>query len=359
MNKITIHQILPTITINDAISSEALNIYNLLNNEPRFKVKLFAENIHPLLRFKTNKIKNIKSGNSSILLYHFSIGDYNLDNIISKYNKRIMIFHNITPPEFFKDSNPVLYNLLKLGIHQLKTYKDKFNLVLSDSLYNKDFLIQLGYNSKNILELPIVKIIKKYKPVSRLIKKYHSKSVKNFLFVGRIAPNKKIEDVIKSFYYYKKLLNENANLFLVGKYSIKNKYYLQLKYLLKLLNLDNVIFFKDIKDNELYTLYSISDAFICMSEHEGFCVPLIESMYFKLPIIAFNSTAVPFTLKYSGILLKEKNYALISEIMHAVTTNLNLREKIIKKQTEIFNRYYSTEKTINILKNSILKMNKG
>jgi glycosyltransferase involved in cell wall biosynthesis len=113
------------------------------------------------------------------------------------------------------------------------------------------------------------------------------------------------------------------------------KYNKELRDLIDQLDLGkSVIFTNKICLSDLKTYYTLSHAFLCMSEHEGFCVPLLESMYFNLPILAYNSTAIPFTLDKSGVLINTKNYDEIAELIQIIITDSKIRDQIIKKERE-------------------------
>ena len=156
----------------------------------------------------------------------------------------------------------------------------------------------------------------------------------NILFTGRIAPNKKHEDVIRSFYYYKKYFNQNARLIFVGNYNGFEPYYNRLcKYVSKL-HLEDVIFTGHIKFNEILSYYNVADVFVCMSEHEGFCVPLVEAMEFEVPIVAYDSTAISDTMGNGGILIKEKNAIEVAALINQLCNDEEMRSQIVAEQRE-------------------------
>ena len=171
----------------------------------------------------------------------------------------------------------------------------------------------------------------KQEPDSKIMKKFDD-DYANFLFVGRLSPNKKQEDIIKTFYYYHKYINSNSRLFLIGSQAGAEKYHAQLQNLVTQLNLDNIHIMGRVDFKELLAYYKLADVFISMSEHEGFCVPLLESMYFGIPIIAFDSTAIPYTLKGCGVLFKEKQYEEVAELMNFLMDNRDLNHRIVEKQ---------------------------
>lgn len=150
------------------------------------------------------------------------------------------------------------------------------------------------------------------------------------LHVGRIAPNKRIEDVIKSFYFLRKYRDPQARLRLVGIDTDTELYSFSLRELAAYLGIgESVEFVGGLADDEVRAMYEASDVYLCMSEHEGFCLPLIEAMHFRLPVVAFAAGAVPATLGEAGILVTEKRHSDIGELLWRVATDATLREAVI------------------------------
>ena len=329
-----IHQILPDIVFGDAISNHAVEIRDILHSWG-YNSNIYALRIHPKMRkFSKSYSKYTEvSSHENILIYHASIGSDLFDFVINLPDKKILIYHNITPPKYFKGVNSTLEYLLEKGKIELKMFIDNVKLALGDSEYNKHELDELGFDRTGVL--PIIVDFKKYdlEPNRKIMDKYNDDYV-NILYVGRIAPNKKYEDIIRTFYYYKNYINQHSRLFFVGSYMGMEKYYSQLIELIRRLHLKDIQFTELVDLEELIAYYKLADVFISMSEHEGFCVPLLESMYFKIPIIAYNSTAIPYTLDKAGILVNEKNYEEIAETINLVVEDDKLRNKIIKRQNE-------------------------
>jgi glycosyltransferase involved in cell wall biosynthesis len=171
----------------------------------------------------------------------------------------------------------------------------------------------------------------------------------NILFVGRVAPNKKIENLIRVFGIYQKYFNRKSRLFLVGSYDENGTYYTKLEKYIALSGVDNVVFSGHIKLNEVLAYYHLADIFLCMSEHEGFCVPLVEAMFFGVPIIAYDRCAVKETLGGSGFLINEKDFLVFAKSIDYLIRNPEAREKIISAQKSRLSDF-DTEKTINQFK---------
>ena len=334
MRKIKIIQVLPTMSYGDAVSNDAINIDKILRKNGYIS-ELYAENIDKRVKDKVFYISKLKKVNKNdILIYHKSTGT-DLSFSLQKYKcKKIMRYHNITPGKYMEKYNKYLYNLVEYGRKGLEYASTYFDYSLAVSDYNKNELDELKY--KNIMTVPILIPFEDYEkvPDKKIIKAY-SDGKKNILFVGRIAPNKAHEDTIKSFYYYKKYVSEDSRLILVGNDGGFENYSKLLKKLIKELNLESdVIFPGHIKFEEILAFYKVADLFLCMSEHEGFCVPLVESMFFEIPILAYNSSAIKYTLGNSGVIINKKDYFLISELMNFILSDENIKKEIIKKQNK-------------------------
>lgn len=220
-------------------------------------------------------------------------------------------------------------------------------------LYNEKELKDFGFKNTGVFPIllnPDRYKVKTLKPLQCL---FQNDDFYNILFAGRITPNKRIEDVIKCFYFFKNTYFEDSRLFIIGNPSGFENYDRYLKNLAKQLELDDVYFTGKVDQDELVTYYTSADLFITMSEHEGFCVPILESFLFNLPVVAFNSTAIPDTMGDGGILVNKKNYKLIAGIMAEILTNKALRNGILKKQKIQLERF-SPEKIKSSLKKTLM-----
>lgn len=337
-----IRQVLPCLAYGDAIGNDTLAL-NAAIKEMGYSTEIFAEAVDQRLPKGTAKTMEAwtKLDDNDIIIYHLAIGWKYIDYIKREKCKKIAIYHNVTPPEFYRGYDDLAFKGCLNGIKEVKSLNQEFDYCLADSNFNKQELINYGYTCK-IDVLPILIAFDDYKkkPADTVLKKYKGKG-SNIVFVGRIVPNKKHEDIIKAFYYYKKYYDNNARLFLVGSYSEDNLYYRRLKKYIELLKLDDVIFPGHIKFNEILGYYSIADVFLCMSEHEGFCVPLVEAMMFDVPILAYDSCAISGTLGDSGITFENKSYIEVAGLMDRIVKDPELKKCIVKgqqKRLEFFER---------------------
>jgi glycosyltransferase involved in cell wall biosynthesis/SAM-dependent methyltransferase len=325
--------VLPALIYGDAVSNHAIEIREILRNFG-YNSNIYAKWIHPKVAKFAKPIDKYKKNAANIVIYHLSLAGLDVSDFVKRLpDTKVLIYHNITPHHYFEGIYDTLYDLCKQGREELKLFNGITKLALGVSEYNRQELERYGFKDTGVL--PIIIDYSKYEigPDKETMRKYDNGGYVNLLFVGRISPNKRIEDLIKVFYYYKKI-NPKSRLFIVGSSESMEKYLARLHELVKNLELSDVVFTGLVSFKEMVTYYRIADVFLCMSEHEGFCVPLLESMYFNIPIIAYNATAVPYTLANCGVLVNEKHYDEIAEMVHLLISDVTLRKKIVDRQNE-------------------------
>lgn len=326
-------QLLPTLSFGDAIGNDTVALKKAIS-DMGYISEIYAENIDKRLPSDTAKnisrLKDLKK--DDVLIYHKSTGTDLTFKIQDFPGRKIMIYHNVTPPDFFRPYSTAAASLTEYGYKGVEHLRDKVDYCLADSAYNKSELLRMGYTCP-IDVLPILIRFEDYKqsPAKSIMNRYGD-GKRNLIFVGRIAPNKKQENVIRTFYQYKRL-DPDSRLILVGSYTGMENYYERLvKYVGALGLKDDVVFTGHIKFNEILAYYRIADAFVCMSEHEGFCVPLVEAMFFDVPIIAYDTSAIGDTLGGSGILLDSNDPVFAAEVIRRILTDDQLKKQIIEGQ---------------------------
>ncbi len=338
-------QILPTYAYGDAIGNEVAAIDKAMYSAG-YESLVYAENIDGRRESKNvYKIKandnNIKFNDEDVIIYHLSTGS-ELNYSVCKFGGKLIIrYHNITPAEFYEKYDKVAADRCAEGRDGMAFLAGKADYCIADSEFNKQELIEAGYKCE-IDVVPILLALDDYKnkPDAGVIKRLRDGKT-NILFAGRVAPNKKHEDLIRVFYNYKKNYNNNARLILLGNHLGYESYYYGLdRYARKLgLTSEDIVFTGHISFKEVLGYYHSADMFLCMSEHEGFCVPIVEAMYFGIPIVARNTTAVPDTLGDAGIVVDEKDFLLTAGVMDYILKNDSVREELVangKRRLEDF-----------------------
>lgn len=324
-------QVLPCLKYGDAVGNDTIALHEALRRNG-FKAEIYAEAVDEKLKklhaYTMDMWKAPKK--DDVIVYHLSIGWPYIHVIKEAKCRKIAIYHNITPSHFFKGYDGTAFENCQSGLEEIRTLRDVFDYILCDSEFNRQDLISYGFNCPMDV-LPILIPFDDYrkKPAQSVLKRYRNEPGHNILFVGRVAPNKKHEDIIAAFAEYKKFYDPQARLFLVGNYARKDIYFRRLQAYIDALHLTDVYFSGHIRFNEILAYYHIADLFLCMSEHEGFCVPLVESMFFRLPVLAFDSSAVGNTLGGSGILFGDKNYGEVAALMNRAIEDQDLRKAMI------------------------------
>lgn len=323
-----IHQLLHTLSYGDAISGEVLALKRVLEGAG-LESQIFAFNIHQKLKGQAQEISidspdlSFEKGDTVIL--HYSLGSP-LNEMYQgcDLQRRILIYHNITPAHWFRSVNSRVYSDIGKGIADLPRMCRCSDLILADSPFNQAELAQLGFASE-VLELPIDPQRWSVEANAGILALLGSRSGTNVLHVGRLAPNKCVEDILKFFYFFHHFGNKSSQLWLVGIDTDTELYSFSLKRLAYELGLEDVVHFTGpVADEELRSFYTCADLYMCMSEHEGFCLPVVEAMHFGVPVMAYSAGALPDTIGSAGILFSEKRHAELAEVALEVLQNQQL-----------------------------------
>jgi glycosyltransferase involved in cell wall biosynthesis len=327
-----VHQVLAALSYGDAISNEALAIQGHLRRAG-FRSDIFAEGVHPRMAGLARPLWQYREVSSpgTVCLFHFSIGSAAGRLVHGAPDRLVCIYHNITPADFFLGFHPHLAGLCYHGRRELAAFAPRAELGLGDSEFNRRELEAAGFARTAVL--PIVLDLEAYRrPPSTVVRRIYDDGRVNILFVGRIIPNKRIEDLVRVFAVYQRHLEARSRLLLVGDHRGHERYYDRLQEMVRKLRVDEVVFTGHVDDDELLACYAVADVFLCLSEHEGFCVPLLEAMTFGIPVLALDAGAVAETLRGGGVLLKDKKPEAVAELVHAVRTDPALRGSVLATQ---------------------------
>ena len=304
----SIHQFVAGYANFDAISNEVRTLRAIFRSWGAPTSHVFAEKrrIHPEFHAE---IKDVRDDISlirpdDIVLLHLSIGCA-ANQVFRELNcKKAILYHNITPPDFFRGFSEQTATQLADGRRDAASLASVASVVMADSQFNADELAAWGYPPATVLPL-VLDFDNFSQNASRSTVRTFSDGLTNILFVGRCAPNKRIEDLVAAFYYYQHYINPSSRFIHAGSYADADQYRVLLLTRIKALKLENFLSVGSVPQAELNAYYKTAHVFLCLSEHEGFCVPLVEAMIFGLPIFAKPAAAVPETLGGAGILLPD------------------------------------------------------
>ena len=338
-----IHQVLATLGYGDAIGHEVLGIQRVLRAAGH-ESEIFVETADPRLEALTRDYRELVdfSDPGNLLLHHFSLGSKASRTAYALPDRMALIYHNITPPEYFIGVHRTLARQCFRGRRELRAYAERCDLAMGDSEFNRQDLAALGFPRTAVL--PVVPDFSHLdRPASHLLAGQFDDEWTNVLFVGRVIANKKIEDVIRFFHAYHSMFNPRSRLLIVGAQSGFERYLASLHQLIAELELPHVHFTGHVSDEELVGFYEVADLFLCASEHEGFCVPLVEAFYMQVPVLAFAATAVPATMDGAGVLFDVKDPLHVAALMDAVVSNAGLQDAIVAGQLAAVDRLRSRD----------------
>ena len=335
---IKIHQVLATLGYGDAIGHEVLGIQRVLR-AAGYESEIFVETADHRLEPQTRDYRELVdfSHPDNLLIHHFSLGSKASRTAYAVPDRMALVYHNITPPEYFVGVHRTLARQCFRGRRELRAYVDRCDLALGDSEFNRQDLETLGFPRTAVLP-----VVPDFSHLDRaphwLVARDFDDEWTNVVFVGRMIANKKIEDVIRFFYAYQTLFNPRSRLLLVGAQIGFERYMASLHALVAQLGVTNVHFTGHVSDEELVALYEVADLFLCASEHEGFCVPIVEAFYKEVPVLAFAATAVPSTMDGAGVLFEDRDPEHVATLMDAILSDAGLRDAIVDGQLAAVDR---------------------
>ena len=324
-----IHQLVHTLSYGDAISGEVIALQRALRAKGH-QSEIFAINVHPKYEGAAQKIVSFPKDFKGEVILHYSLGSP-LNTLYRELTgvKRSLIYHNLTPATWFEGINPRIVRDIEQGVRELPELCALTDRLISDSAFNAGELKRLGFNS-TVLNLPIDDAKWSIEANSGITSLVQGEPGVHVVHVGRLAPNKCIQDIIKSFYFLHRHITRQSRLWLVGIDIDTELYSFGLKRLIHELELQEAISIVGcLADSEVKALYQNASVYMCMSEHEGFCLPLIEAMKFGLPVVAYGSSAIPDTVGRGGVVVYEKRHAEIAELLYEIAQPGELRSRII------------------------------
>ncbi len=329
-----IHQFIAGYSRGDAISNEARVLREMFRSWGH-PSELYCETrrILPELRRDARDIAEAAGSirPEDVALLHLSIGSPVNDAFAALDCRKVLYYHNITPPDFFRGLQDEIVRNLETGRRQMKELAGKAGRNIAVSAFNAAELEANGYEDVRVIPLMLDRSQWVGPADRRIIQQYRDGMI-NILFVGRCAPNKRIEDLLFTLYYMQKYVNADTRLIHVGSHAGLERYYALLRTKARELGLANIVFTGSIPQEELRAWYKVADVFLCMSEHEGFCIPLIEAMGQEVPVLAFDAGAVADTLDGSGILFREKRYDQVAEMIGRLHCDAAFHEAVVRQQ---------------------------
>jgi L-malate glycosyltransferase len=335
-----VNQWVPAAHRGDAIGDSARRVRTLLR-EMGHDSELYALTIDDELQNDVLPFGDASARTGEVTIFHYALPSPMTSAFAALTGTRVLQYHNVTPASFFAPYDPALFRLASLGRQELATLVGRVDMALGDSEYNRHELESLGFASTGVFPIA-VDTSRVTAPASRpALEQILDDGLVNFLFVGRIAPNKMIEDHIRLAEVYKRYVDAYYRFIFVGRYDVVPKYYSMIRALMSEYRLldDRFIFTGHVPDDELAVYYRHAAVYISLSEHEGFCVPLVEAMAADVPILAYSAGAVPDTLAGAGVQFSPKDLELAAELLGTLAFDDEVRAAVIAGQRERLNAF--------------------
>jgi glycosyltransferase involved in cell wall biosynthesis len=330
---VIVNQWVPAAHRGDAIGDSARRMRDMLRSAGHAS-DLYALTIDDDLRNDVRPFSDTAAQAGDVTILHFALPSPMTDAFSRLNGTKVLQYHNITPAEFFAPYDPALFRLAALGRRELATLAGRVDLALGDSEFNRQELEALGFERTGVLPIAVNVDRITAGPRRPALEKILADGLINILFVGRIVPNKRIEDHIRLAEVYKRYVDSYYRFIFVGRYDGVPRYYAQVRALLEQYEMlpDRFWFTGAVPDADLAAFYRWADVYVSMSEHEGFCVPLVEAMAADVPVLAYAAGAVPETLGGAGVLFSPKDLELAAEAMGMLVYDRGFRDSIIEGQ---------------------------
>ena len=341
----------PNIFSGDAVSNDVLGMHEALSRQG-YDVRIFSEGwtIDAPKVWRAETIGNFLKDRADVLIYHYSRGwAPGLDLLRRQKYRTVIKYHNVTPPEFFAKYSSDYARMCQEGREELGPIsRTNCDLYLSDSAFNMSDLLASGVAESKSLVVPPFHHIDRLDSIESdiAVSKAFEDGQTNICMVGRVAPNKGHPALIEAFTAYHHDYDSNSRLLIVGKEERRlGKYSRLLREMVKRLKLEgHVVFTGGVSDQALKSCYQAARVFMITSEHEGFCVPLVEAMALRLPIVAYASSAITDTVNNAGLVWEEHNPYLLAESIHSIVKDESISESLCEKGWCRYQEHFTNQK---------------
>jgi glycosyltransferase involved in cell wall biosynthesis len=329
----TVNQWVPAAHKGDAIGDSARKVRAVLRDMGH-QSEIYALTIDDELRDDVQMFDDERARQGDVTIFHYALPSRMTEAFANLPRGRVLQYHNVTPPSFFAPYDAGIFRLATLGRQEIRSLAGRTDVALGDSEYNRRELESFGFSQTGVFPIAVDLDRITKAPRRPALEAVLCDGLLNFLFVGRIAPNKKIEDHIRLAEHYKRYVDLRYRFIFVGKTDAVPRYFDTVRALIDefQMPLDRFVFTGAVSDEDLATYYRTASVYLSLSEHEGFCVPLLEAMAADVPVLAYASTAVPDTLAGAGVQFAPKDLEFAAELLGELAYNDRFRARVIERQ---------------------------
>ena len=327
-----IHQLVPGLSAGDAIGNHAVALRGIFRGWGMAGSQIYSASRDARLADPGRPVSELRLGAGDWLVYHYGNASPVSDLADAHRSKLILCYHNVTPGHFFAPYSAAAAARLEQGRRELTRFAGVH--AVADSDYNRAELLELGYEHPRVLPLWVdAEGLRRSaaSPAGQAVQARYPRAVAgtrwvNWLFVGRVAPNKRHESLIRAFDDYQRRVQPCSRLLLVGAWQAYPGYKSELDFLVRRLGVQNVVFAGQPGYEQGFGGYfAASDLYVSASEHEGFGVPLVEAMVFGLPVVARNCAGVPSAVGDGGVLIDHSDPAALAVAAEIMLSDATVR----------------------------------
>jgi glycosyltransferase involved in cell wall biosynthesis len=296
--------------------------------------EIYALEIDTALASEGRPFSEFRAGSpSDVVILHYALVSPLTQALAKHRGRRVLLHHSVTPPEFFAGLDDELARLCRLGQQELASLASHVDLALAVSEFDRRELVAAGFARTGVVPL-LLDFARFRQPPQPVLSRLLDDGMVNLLFVGRISPNKRPDDLIRVASYWKRCIGADLRLLLVGKLPRRRAYFdaLQRLFYGNGLTPAEVVFTGHVTHDELLAYYHSARVFLSLSEHEGFGAPLIEAMLMDVPVLAYCAGAVGETLGDAGVQFSHRRIDEIAEMAERLARDPSLRAGVLASQ---------------------------
>ena len=355
-----IDQVIPSFAGRDAIGQHTLRLRDMLRTEG-FGSEIFYVSASADVEGEGRPLEELGDADEAgrWLLYQLSIGSHAAEVFARRPERKLVNYHNITPVELLRRWEPEVGEEVRVGRSQLSMLAPLTAFAIAVSAYNERELIDAGYATTAVAPLLIdyqALVTEPDRATSRRLAEERSGGGADLLFVGKVGPHKAEHDLIMALAAYRRLYDPQARLRIVGG-GLGTAYPAAVERFAEAAGVGGAVEFAgSVTHEQLVAYYRACDVFVCLSEHEGFCVPLVEAMAHRLPVVAYGAAAVPDTVGDAGLLLPSKDPALVAAAVRRVVGDASLRSVLAEAEiarVEELSLARSQARTVEVIRQAV------
>ncbi|ATB48871.1 glycosyltransferase [Corallococcus macrosporus] len=329
-----IHQVLPRLAWGDAVGNQVRYLQGLLRRWGHAS-DIYADAWDDACKDQVRPVKDHakEAGSDSVLLVHHSFESRLVPRIARSPGRKVLVYHNVTPARLFEGFERKVAAACDAARDELLALRPHVEAAFAYSRFSAEELVAAGYPNVAVLPFAIDWAAFDTAPEAALQAELDD-GMANILFVGRAVPSKKVDDVLRVFTAYQRLYQPRSRLVIAGALHRDGPYGAYLHGLKDVLGAERVLFLGRVSAAQLSACFATASAYLSMSRHEGFGVPLLEAMYRRVPVVAYGAAAVPETMGGAGLATLSDDPREVAQLLAVLDRNAGLRAQVIAAQRE-------------------------